>query len=79
MRTSGKKFAEFLREMADRIEADDSFEGNMNYMFVERQGGESLFEVRGSLRVGNLQGQGGMILLPPEPMPGEEGGPTSPV
>lgn len=52
-----------LRHMADSVEARDSFSGMIEYdcMTDRCQPGEYL--VKGAYRVGNSQGQGGMVLI----------------
>ena len=59
-----------LREMADRVEVGDSFEGNIEYTmpWSEEIGDPETdhadgFRVRAAYRVGNLQGQGGMRMI----------------
>lgn len=50
-----------LREQADIIEADDSYEGSLSYTFAS--GKPNHFEVEAALRIGNSNGQGGMRIV----------------
>ncbi len=50
---------EALRNIAQAIEADDSFEGSIEYSIA----GPQLFDVRAFWRVGNSMGQGGSISI----------------
>lgn len=57
------ELTDLLRHMADSVEAHDSFSGDISYdcMTDECKPGE--FLVKGAYRVGNSEGQGGMILI----------------
>lgn len=57
-----KDFANLLRELADSIENGDSYEGSLQYTFTE-PAQPGMMNVEAALRTGNLDGQGGMILL----------------
>lgn len=61
-----------LREMADRIEVGDSFEGSIEYsMPIDEQDipEDTYAMVRAAFRVGNRQGQGGMKVIGREGRP----------
>lgn len=49
-----------LRDMTDRVEQGDSFEGYVEYLLPDPGDPPDGFRVKGSYRIGNLQGQGGM-------------------
>lgn len=50
--------------MADRIEAGDSFEGNIEYTCISGNDlGPDEFEVMGVYRYGNSEGQGSVRLI----------------
>lgn len=55
--------AAILRDMADRIEAGDSFEGNITYSCMNESCGPDEFEVDAVYRIGNTDGQGGMRII----------------
>jgi len=65
------ELAALLRDMADRAEVGDSYEGNIEYHWPDeemagRDGWPAVdadFWVHGVYRVGNLQGQGGMRVI----------------
>lgn len=67
MIVSKVKLVTLLRQVADLIDADDSFEGSLTYAWPddESQWGTGVFEVECGVRTGNSMGQGGMIYLPP--------------
>lgn len=52
-----------LADMITRIEADDSFEGFIEYLIPEEENHVNGFNVRASYRIGNLLGQGGMRMV----------------
>lgn len=52
--------AQVLRDMATRIEQDDSFEGGITYVLDDDCEG---FRVAGAYRIGNRDGQGGMRII----------------
>lgn len=52
-----------LEDMKKTIEADDSFEGGINYTALEEGLDRGEFHVTGAYRVDNSMGQGGMRLL----------------
>lgn len=55
-----KDLADFLKKLTEMVESGDSAEGSLSYLL-----GESYddLEVECSVRVGNLDGQGGMVIL----------------
>lgn len=57
---SREEFVTHLHWLIDRIEADDSFEGSLEYRWSERPG---MYDVHGALRFGNSMGQGSMRLI----------------
>lgn len=66
-----------LHRIADSVAAGDSFEGSIDYtcMLEELPPGE--FQLRGAVRIGNRDGQGGMRLYeraspPPQAEPPEQ-------
>ena len=65
MRMSKAEFIAMLADIAERVAADDSVSGSLRYeldfAFPSRA-----VEVQASYRIGNLQGQGGMTLIPGE-------------
>jgi hypothetical protein len=54
-----------LRDMADVVEADDSFEGSIEYLMpLDEAVPEGTFAlVRASYRIGNSMGQGGVRMI----------------
>lgn len=48
-----------LKNMIERIEADDSYEGNITYLM----GKPFTFEVQSAYRIGNREGQGGWRMI----------------
>jgi len=57
---TAKELAAVLSDMAQRVEHGDSFEGSIEYTSTDEQGA---FEVLGSYRVGNSEGQGDIRLI----------------
>jgi hypothetical protein len=61
--------AAILRDMADRVEKHDSFEGSIEYLMPTTEdvpeGTYAL--VRASYRIGNTDGQGGIRLIGEQP------------
>jgi hypothetical protein len=55
------ELAALLREIANLVESGDSLEGSLQYLIPETD--EDGLAVTASFRVGNLQGQGGIILI----------------
>jgi hypothetical protein len=68
-----QELAAVLREMADLVEAGDSFEGNIEYLMPDDisdgppppgwPSSDAEFWVTATYRIGNLQGQGGMRMI----------------
>lgn len=59
-------------QQTESIVSGDSMEGNLQYEFRHRDAsGEPVWEVTGAVRIGNLEGQGGMRIF--EPTPASEG------
>lgn len=56
------ELAAVLRDMANVVEARDSFEGSIRYEPVENSR-EPMYAVDGFYRVGNSMGQGGAIIV----------------
>lgn len=52
-----------LRDMAERVEKNDSFEGSIEYTLPDILDAQDGFRVRASYRVGNLNGQGSMRMV----------------
>lgn len=65
MRVTRQKLAEFLRNLATLVESGDSLEGRVIYSVPD--GTSQSLEVFGRVRAGNLDGQGGVIVLDEEP------------
>ena len=55
--------AKLLRLMADHVEQGDSFEGHIEYSCLDEDCGPGEFGVVAMFRVGNRDGQGGMITV----------------
>jgi hypothetical protein len=53
--------AKLLRQLADMVETGDSAEGRLEYTYDDAD--PSAVKVEAALRTGNLEGQGGMLLL----------------
>lgn len=63
-RMSYAELADLLDDMARRVRAGDSYEGNIEYVIpLEDTEGLDMVEVRGTYRIGNLMGQGGMRMI----------------
>lgn len=68
---SKDEFAAVLRDILERVEAGDSYEGNIEYLMPGEDDYPSPadippgvdFMVRGVYRVGNLMGQGGTRMI----------------
>lgn len=71
---SKEELVTMLRHAADAVEANDSFEGRIAWTFgLEPEA----FEVAAFVRVGNSQGQGGVLVVEPCEPPsggGRQGG-----
>lgn len=57
---SREEFAMLLRELAEAVEQGDSLEGSVTYTYSNAP---RTVEVDGAIRIGNLNGQGGALLL----------------
>jgi hypothetical protein len=55
--------AAVLRDMADHVEAGDSFEGSIEYHMPHPRDPDADAMMRASYRIGNLQGQGGVRII----------------
>lgn len=55
--------AALLRNMADLVEAGDSFEGSIEYGLPDVPGDPDEVMVRASFRIGNSMGQGGVRIV----------------
>jgi len=60
---SAEVLSAHLADVAQMVGAGDSFEGYLEYGCMEEGLGPEEFAVRGAYRVGNLDGQGGVVLL----------------
>ncbi len=60
-----RELSAILRDMADKIDAGDSWEGHLEYSYWDEENGagRDQFSVMGTYRIGNLDGQGGVRLL----------------
>ena len=52
-----------LQDITNSIENNDSFEGWFKYSCLEEECKQEEFMCHGSYRIGNLNGQGGCILI----------------
>lgn len=59
MKVNKAQLLMLLADITRTVEADDSFEGSIGWIAINRDN----FAVYGAYRVGNSQGQGGMVLL----------------
>ncbi len=59
-----------LKDIINSIESGDSFEGGIQYtcIHMDEELKSDEWEVNGAYRVGNKDGQGGMIILNEEPI-----------
>jgi hypothetical protein len=64
MLMSSEQLAGLLRDIADRVERGDSYAGSLQYALPVVPWIAGL-EVEASIRVGNLMGQGSIILIGP--------------
>jgi len=55
--------AQFLRDMAQAVEAGDSFEGNIEYLMPLDNPEPGTAMVRGVVRIGNRSGQGSVMMI----------------
>lgn len=63
MRMPKEKLIELLKRVVRALEEDDSMEGSFGYSWVDREN----YEVGAAVRVGNREGQGGMIFIAASP------------
>ena len=68
---SKDELIEVVKGILSSIEADDSFEGSLNYSCMHPAVTGSEFEVGAMFRVGNSMGQGGMVVI--DNLPEDEG------
>jgi hypothetical protein len=71
MKKSREDLVKTLRDMANVVEANDSFEGSIEYTCMRDGLGPNEFEVGACYRIGNSMGQGGVCLIKAAPE-GEE-------
>jgi hypothetical protein len=67
-----EQIAKDLRELAGIVESGDSFEGSYHYSCLQEAAQPGQFEVTAAIRVGNLEGQGGMRIIEPAQKPETE-------
>lgn len=63
MKTYTAGLVEILKDIVARVEAGDSFEGNINYTCMDNTLMDGEWQVSGSYRIDNSQGQGGMRVI----------------
>lgn len=63
MKKTALELANILRNLAEDIEDGDSFEGSFSYTCMLEGLAPQEFEVEAAFRVGNSEGQGGMVIL----------------
>lgn len=61
MRMSRERFVSLLGQLVEAVRGDDSYEGSLNYRMLK----DGQFEVGCAYRVGNSNGQGGIVLVAP--------------
>ena len=66
---SKDELVEMVKDILARIEANDSFEGSINYSCMHPSVNGQEFEVGATYRVGNSLGQGGMVVVDNLPTP----------
>ena len=54
------QLVQLLQNLARAVESGDSAEGSLSYSIAEEP---AMVEVEAALRTGNLDGQGGMVIL----------------
>lgn len=71
MKLTKNELIDRLKHMITLIEADDSFEGGIDYtcMLEEVPCERGEFEVKAFYRMGNSEGQGGCCLIEATPIP----------
>ena len=60
MKISKEVLLLLLEDMRKRIEANDSFEGSVEYSCMQDECEKNEFVVKANYRIGNTNGQGGM-------------------
>lgn len=64
IRVTKKQVAELLRAVADEVESGDSMEGNITWLLPQEDDAKpGELDLDAKWRVGNLDGQGGMVIL----------------
>ena len=63
MKHTTEQLLSLLDELKSRIQSGDSFEGTLTYTCIDEHLQSGEWEVSGSYRVGNQDGQGGMRVL----------------
>lgn len=71
MKLSTEQLVAVLDDIKTRVQAGDSFEGNLAYSCMSESLGKGEWEVVGAYRVGNSEGQGGMHHFPVSEEQGE--------
>lgn len=66
MKLNRPALATVLRHVANAVESGDSLEGSIEWLIPEHGSSQDL-EVTASVRTGNLDGQGGVLLISPSP------------
>lgn len=64
MKISKEALIQLLKNIADLVEKNDSFEGSLQYSCMGEDLHEGEFEVTAAVRHGNRDGQGSIILIP---------------
>lgn len=63
MKLNSQSLVMVLRDMANLIEKNDSFEGQINYTCLDDDCEVGQFEVKAFYRTGNSMGQGGSSII----------------
>ena len=66
MKLQQGSLANLFRLLATMIEDGDSFEGSISYSCLDNDLDGGDFRVTGTYRIGNLDGQGGVVVLEKE-------------
>jgi hypothetical protein len=69
MKKSKDELLALIDRMREAVAADDSFEGSLSYTAMADGLERHEFEVAAGFRIGNSQGQGGMVLVTGQPDP----------
>lgn len=79
MKQTKEQLLSILADISAAIQADDSFEGSLSYTVMAEGLERGEFEVEAVYRIGNSEGQGGMVLIRREaPAASAEQDPQSP-